>query len=140
MKYVLALVLLAVSLLPLGACSTINSTQRADPVGHANIVADKRIITDGDVDRYARIVSVNETNLPGDILKVQVILQNHTSFQQIILCKFEWFDLSGNLVPTVMSTWQTRTLEGKESIAVVAVAPTPQAKDFKLKLQESKRN
>lgn len=53
--------------------------------------------------------------------------------------RFEWFDANGVQVNTPTSTYLPRQIEGKESIFISAVAPTPSAKDFRLKLLESTR-
>ena len=133
-----ALLLTAGSFLP--ACNTINSTERAQPVGQANIVHDKRIINDSAMADYAHILSVNEATVSGDILKIQVHLRNESSFDQNLIYKFEWFDLNGMQIETPLSTWQTKTVQGNETYTLSGVAPTPQAKDFRLKLQESIHN
>lgn len=140
MKIYLPIALLSGVLMAVPACDTINSTERTTPVGQADVVQDHRIVTDSALNSYAKVVSVNQGTVSGDILKIQVMLQNTTPFQQRIIYKFEWYDMTGMLVDTPLSTWQARTLEGKETITVTGVAPTPQTKDFKLKLQESKWN
>ncbi|MEX0777958.1 MAG: YcfL family protein [Phycisphaeraceae bacterium] len=140
MKSTALILTLALATLLAVGCSTVNTTERAETVGQANVIRDRRVITDSALHDYARVVQVNTSDLPGDILKVQVLLQNDTSFEQRIIYKFEWYDLTGMLVDTPLSTWRNLTLQGKESRNIVGVAPTPQAKDFKLKLQESERN
>ena len=140
MRTLLSIALVSGMLMSISACDTINSTERSTPVGQADVVRDHRIVTDSALNSYARVLSVNQTTVSGDTLKIQVMLQNTTPFQQHIIYKFEWYDQAGMIVDTPLSTWQPRTLEGKETIAIVCVAPTPQAKDFKLKLKESKWN
>ncbi len=135
----LMIVVLAM-LATVGGCDTINTTERNTPVGTREVVNDKRVVTDKALGRYARIQQVIETTLPGDILKVQVSLQNTSSFEQRLIYKFEWFDLNGMIVETPLSTWQAKDVMGKEVYELTGVAPTPRAKDFRLKLQESKWN
>ena len=122
------------------ACNTINSTERATPTAHPNVVPDQRVVTDSSLARHARVTGVTQATLPGDMLKVQVTLQNTTSFTQRVIYLFEWYNGAGMLVATHMSVWQSLTLQGRESVTVTGVAPTPQAKDFKLKLKESEHN
>ena len=50
----------------------------------------------------------------------------------------DWYDPQGMLIDTPLSTWQSQTIEGRETVTLSAIAPTPTAKDFKLKLQQSK--
>ncbi len=135
------LMMVTLTMLPLlGGCDTINTTERTTPVGSRELVNDKRVVTDKALGRYAKIQQVIETTLPGDMLKVQVSLLNTSSFEQRLIYKFEWFDLNGMMVETPLSTWQAKTVMGKEAYELTGVAPTPQAKDFRLKLQESKWN
>ncbi len=126
------------AVLAAAGCKTVNTTERANPVGTPNYVQDKRIITDSDVAKIANIVSVQETTR-GDLLQVQVNIENTRSITQSFNYQFEWFDLQGMQVSTPTSMWSSITLEGKEQRAIQGMAPTPRAKDFRLKLQEMKR-
>lgn len=119
------------------ACTTVNTVERAAPAGQRQMVNDKRIITDGGLNRAVRIVGVNE--VPGEFLKIQVELLNSTSSLKSFNYRFEWFDANGVLVNTPASTYISRQIEGKESIFISAVAPVASAKDFRLKLIESTR-
>ncbi len=125
----------AASLVLLSACSTVNTVERAEPVGQRQMVNDKRIITDASLNRAVRIVGVNET--PGEFLKVQIELQNTTRSLKSFNYRFEWFDANGMQVNTPTSTYIPRQIEGKESLFISAVAPTPTAKDFRVKLIEN---
>lgn len=120
-----------------GCASTVNTVERAAPVGQRQMVNDKRIITDAGLNRGVRIVGVNEA--PGEFLKVQVELLNTTSSLKGFNYRFEWFDANGVQVNNSASTHLPRQIEGKESIFISAVAPTPAAKDFRLKLIDSTR-
>lgn len=121
----------------LTACSTVNTVERANPVGQRQMVDDRRVITDAGLNRAVRIVGVNEA--PGEFLKIQVELLNTTSSLKSFSYRFEWFDANGVLVNTPTSTAIARQIEGRESIFISSVAPTPSAKDFRLKLLESTR-
>lgn len=120
-----------------GCASTVNTVERAAPVGQRQMVNDKRIITDASLNRGVRIVGVNEA--PGEFLKIQVELLNTTSSLRGFNYRFEWFDANGVQVNTPTSTYIPRQIEGRESIFISAVAPTPTAKDFRLKLIDSTR-
>lgn len=120
-----------------GCASTVNTVERAAPIGQRQMINDKRIITDAGLNRGVRIVGVNEA--PGEHLKIQVELLNTTSSLKNFNYRFEWFDANGVQVNTPTSTYLPRQIEGKESIFISAVAPTPEAKDFRLKLIDSTR-
>lgn len=126
---------LALTLVLLTACSTtLNTVERSEPVGQRQMVNDKRIITDAGLNRAVRIVGVNET--PGDFLKVQIELQNTTRSLKSFNYRFEWFDANGMQVNSPTSIYIPRQIEGKESLFISATAPTPSAKDFRVKLIE----
>jgi uncharacterized protein YcfL len=128
------------AVIALGACDSINTVENEERVNQPTALKDKRIITDHFLKDYAKIISVNQATLPGDILKIQVVLENTSWFDQTFIWKFEWFDASGMIVETPLSTWQSRHLEARERTEITTVAPSPQCKDFRLKLQESKEN
>lgn len=123
----------------LSGCSSnkVNTVERADPIGHRQMVNDKRIITDSSLNRAVRIVGVNE-DLQNEFLKIQVELLNTTRSVKNFSYLFEWYDSQGMQV-AVPSAYTQRQVEGKESIFITSTAPTPKAKDFRLKLIETIR-
>ena len=120
----------------LTACSsTVNTVERAAPVGQRQMVNDKRIITDAGLNRAVRIVGVNET--PGEFLKIQIEVLNTTGSLKSFNYRFEWFDANGMQVNATSAPYLPRQLEGRESLFISAIAPTPTAKDFRVKLIDS---
>jgi uncharacterized protein YcfL len=117
-----------------GCATSVNTVEHAQATAVRQMVADKRIITDASLNRAVRVVGVNET--PGEFLKVQVELQNTTSRMKTFNYLFEWFDDKGMQISTPTATYIQRQIEGRESIFISSVAPTPKAKDFRLKLIE----
>ena len=120
-------------------CTTVNSVEHAQPVAQREMINDKRVLTDASLNRRVRVVGVNESTGPGGLLKVQVEVLNTTRSLQHFNYKFEWFDASGNLVSTPTSAFLPRQVEGKESLFLSATGPTPNVKDFRLKLIEEVR-
>ena len=47
------------------ACSTVNTVERAEPSASPNMVADKRVITDGALNDYAYVAGVSESVASG---------------------------------------------------------------------------
>ncbi len=136
MKNTLLLFAAAIGLAGTG-CSTVNTTETAQPSYQRNMVAEKRVITDSSLARKVQILGVNATEGPGGFLKVQAELLNTTRSLQRFSYKWEWFDESGNLVEGPATTAITRQIEGKESMLINGIAPKPAAKDFRLKLYEN---
>ncbi len=119
-----------------GGCrSSVTSVERADPVGSAQVVEDKRVQPDLTLRKKISIVQVNEGVVSGDLAKAQVVLSNRKSHSITVNYAFEWFDRDGLLVNET-TVWKPLPLAGKEQKAVTAVAPTPDAVDFVLKIQE----
>ena len=124
----------------LGAgCQTVNTTETAQPAFQRNMVAEKRVITDGSLARKVQVQGVNVSDGPGGFLKVQAEVLNTTRSYQRFAYKWEWFDKDGNVVEGPSSVAVTRQVEGKESLFIQGVAPNPTVRDFRLKLYENAR-
>ena len=132
---VLATVVLCTAL---AGCKTVNTVTRAEPVAQSTPLADRRIITDSGLGRIAKVMAIRQSNVAGDLLRIDVDVLNTSSNQQKFNYIFEWFDAQGMQVYTPMSKWQGRTIEGGETITLTAIAPTPTSKDFRLKFQKSR--
>ena len=126
----------ALALVSLTGCTTVNTVERAEPAAARQMVTDKRVITDSSLNRRVGVVGVNESLLPGDYLRVQVEVLNSTRSVQRFSYRVEWFDASGTLVSTAASNSVQREIQGKESLFLTAVAPSPSARDFRIKLIE----
>lgn len=124
----------------LTSCTTVNTVERETPVGTKQMVADKRVITDDTLKRKVSIVGVNESTTSGGFLQVQIEVLNQKNSVQDFSYRFEWFDMNGILVNTPTSVWIPKQIEGQEILAITAVAPTPTAKDFRVKFMENVRN
>ena len=98
---------------------------------------DQRVITDTTLGRKLGIVSVNDAKVSGDMLKVQVTLENKSSKPQAFTYKFDWIADDGMELSSPTGGWKQIQLEGREVRAVSAVATNPRAVDFRLKLREN---
>jgi uncharacterized protein YcfL len=123
----------AVGLVCLTGCDTVNTVERAQPTAQKQMTDDKRIITDAGLNRKVNIVGINETAISTGFTKVQVELFNKSRSPYSFSYHFEWFDGQGMLVQTPTSSWIDRTIQGKETLDIIAVAPTETAKDFRVK-------
>lgn len=136
MKPMQLLPALAAAAVLAGCSTTVNTAERAQPAGQRQMLSDKRIVTDRGLDRAVRIVGLNETQTPDGFVKVQVEVLNTTRSVKSFSYKVEWFDAAGIIVDTPATASITRQIEGKESLFLTAVAPTPAAKDFRFKFME----
>ncbi len=124
----------------LNSCTTVNTVERDTPVGAKQMVADKRVITDDTLIRKVSIVGINENTTSGGFLQVQIEVINRKNSMQDFSYRFEWFDMNGIVVNTPTSVWIPKQIEGQEILTITAVAPTPTAKDFRVKFMENVRD
>ncbi|MCH8474484.1 MAG: YcfL family protein [Opitutales bacterium] len=83
------------------------------------------------------IKDVNRSEVSGNLLQVQAEVQNTSRRMTRFNYAFEWFNEDGILITSPPVTWKTRQIEGNESIFLTAVAPNPEAKDFRLKVMRT---
>ncbi|MEN9841191.1 MAG: hypothetical protein RL376_991 [Verrucomicrobiota bacterium] len=126
----------ALALLATGCATSVNTVSRAQPQATPDFVADQRLITDSTLARKVGIVSVNQAEVSGDLLKIQVTLQNKSSKPQAFDYKFDWIGSDGMELSSPAGGWKQTQLEGKEERAISAIATSPRAVDFRLKLRE----
>jgi uncharacterized protein YcfL len=131
-----ALVLAPALLLPSG-CTTVNSVEPAQPMAQRQMISDKRVITDSTLNRHVNIIGVNAATTPAGFLKIQLELQNTSSRPYSFTYRVEWFDENAMIISLPTDAAMPRTIEGKETLSITAIAPTDKAKDFRIKLLES---
>ncbi len=124
-------------LLTLCGCRTsVNSIENAQKEGQRQMISDSRVITDGSLAKKVSFVGINQTMTPGGLLKIQIELLNRKRSLQRFSYQFEWFDASGMLINNVASPTVPAQIEGGESKFISSVAPTPTARDFRVKFLE----
>lgn len=128
--------LAALGLLFAGCATNVNTVERAQSQATPNYVADKRVITDNTLANTFRVLSVNQTTVSGNLLKIQVTVENLRSSLKTLNYKFEWTDKDGMAVGSPNETWKTIQVEGRETQTITTVAVSPRAVDFLLKLRE----
>jgi len=115
-------------------CATVNTIEPADQRTHPNLVPDKRIITNSHLNSIAYASQVTESKV-GDLLHVQVMLQNMTVAARNVDYRFQWYDNVGMAVGTPVE--HTAFLEGGQTIPVGETATSPAAVTWQLTLAES---
>jgi len=137
MKLALATAALAAALLASGCAHSVNTVSRAEPQATPNYVNDQRVITDSTLGRKLGIVQVVDNKVSGNLLKVQVTLENRSSKPQAFTYKFDWIGQDGMELSSPVGGWKQVQLEGREVRAVAATASSPAAVDFRLKVREN---
>lgn len=133
-KSVAALFLIAL----LGGCASVNMFERAEGQARPQMTDHKRVISDGELDNYARVVDMNQATV-GGLLKVQAKLLNTSAAERKIRYKFVWLDAQGMEIPSINSNWNVLELSSAETVFISSVAPSPNARDFILKLLPDER-
>ena len=126
----------------LEGCSnpSVNTVDRDKPTYHADVIKDRRIVTDSDLAQKMQIIQVRQATVQDDLLKISVEVVNTQNAPADVDYKFEWFDGQGMPVDTPNSSWTSVRLQAQEPISIDQVAPNPKCKDFRLKMQQSVRD
>jgi uncharacterized protein YcfL len=136
MKRPLISFIILASLSFVGCTTNVNTVERAVPNARPERIEDRRIVTDRSLARKLEIIELNESQVAGNLLKVQALLGNTTNRERTFAYRFEWISEDGMMLSTPSGGWRVLTLQGGERTAVSAVATSPRAADFRLKLQE----
>jgi len=86
---------------------------------------------EGDV----QIVDIKSV-MAGDVMRVQATLRSKDRDTLPFQYRFDWYDGGGLEINSGAGSWKPLILYGRESKTIQAVAPDPQAKEFKLKIRE----
>lgn len=127
--------LVACAALALSACSSVNTVERASPDASPDRIADKRVITDPTLARRVNILNVIEAHT-GDLLQIQVEVENRTYSAQDYNYQFVWIEDNGMQVVTPPPLWKAGQINGRERQYLSAIAPNPRVVDFRLNLLE----
>ena len=118
----------------LAGCNSVNTVERAEPLAQPNLIAIKKVITDPELRDKVSVVNVIEGTVSGDLLKIQVQLENLTYAYQLFNYQFVWIDKNGFQVTSPPPLWKPGQIEGRETIYLSAVTPMPSVVDFQMKL------
>lgn len=135
MKNLICLSLVICGTLLLGACNSVNTVERADSLASPAYVADKRVVTDPALARRVSVVRVSEAKA-GDLLQIQVEVENKTYSAQAYTYEFIWIEENGFQVTTPPPQWKAGQINGRERQFLSAIAPNPRVVDFRLNLLE----
>lgn len=117
-------------------CQTVNSYEPNEQQAVKHIVIDKRVESDLSLKNKAQMQQLITAHTPEGFLKVQAQFFNGTNKRAKMNYRFEWFDSSGMLIDTTLSTWKQISIAGRETTMIQGMAPTKSTVDFRLKLLE----
>jgi uncharacterized protein YcfL len=99
----------------------------------------KRVFMDGGLENDIDVISINQDKANEDLLRIQVNLKNLTKKALNLNYKIEWMNIDGLVIKDSSAVWIPLYVRGGEIVAVQSVASNPDAQNFWLKLQRSKR-
>ncbi len=124
----------------LSGCSstkTVNTVEPSAAAGENQMVSFKKVVTDKDLDRKVNVAAVNALATEGGHHKVQEELRNLTDKLQRFTYRVDWFDSRGMIIRQPQASAIARSLEGRETAYITIVAPTAEAKDYRIKFLEA---
>lgn len=137
MKSLLPSALLLAFVAGAGCKSTqVNTLEPAQPAAQREMISDQRVLKDQSLNKAVNIVGVNSAIGAEGFLKIQVEVENRSRSLKSFTYTVEWFDENGMLIELPAANARPRSLEGGEIAAITATAPTPRARDFRIKFLE----
>lgn len=139
MKHTLSFILLAGLSLMLGCTGvSVNTVENADKSAAMHILRDTRVDTDAHLADDFGIVRLNTAENAAGLLRVQAEMENFTRKRMTVNFALEWYDASAMRIDTAGGGWQQVAFEPRESRSMVFTAPSREARDFRIKLQNAK--
>ena len=128
---------LPITVICTGCRTGVNSVEPAAPANPPQMLSDKRIVTDSILSKRVQILAVKQATGVGGHLQIMIDVRNGTGSIQPFTYRIEWFDDRGMLVSSPTGGATPYVLQPRETSSITATAPTPTAKDFRLKIQRS---
>ena len=114
---------------------SVNSIENANKSARMRIIADARVETDLQFADDFGVVRINTAPNASGFLRVQMEMENFTRDRMTVTGQMEWYDGDAMRIETASGGWQQYTFEPRESRSITFTAPTPDARDFRFKLQ-----
>lgn len=77
-------------------------------------------------------------DMVGDIMRAHVSLKSNRNRSLQIRYRFTWYDGQGMEVDPSGKPYRDLIIEGKDTVAVTSMAPSPQAREFKIRVHKVK--
>lgn len=141
-RSILSTLLLGALLVGAGCATTkhqVNTVEPANPAYVRRTIEDKRIIRDKETARAVAVLNIIDGATVEGLSRIGVEVQNQRRKTFRFNYRFDWFDAQGFPVGTPTATMVSQQIEGGQILMLTSVAPHPNAKDFRLTLQESTR-
>jgi uncharacterized protein YcfL len=121
----------------LSACNTANTTQSGSARFGSNVHYE-RIVSNCWLNYKANVVGVREGTVSDNLKKVAVDVYSDQATTQRFNYKFEWFDAGGLPITSATATMTSVTIEPRQTLTLTAVAPAPNAAQWRLTFLDGK--
>lgn len=121
----------------LTACNTANTTQSGSARFGSNVHFE-RVVSNCWLNYKANVVGVREGTVSDNLKKVAVDVYSDQATTQRFNYKFEWFDASGLPIASATTTMTSVTIEPRQTLTLTAVAPAPDAAQWRLTFLDGK--
>lgn len=95
------------------------------------------IVDDPSIGDQISIVKVAH-DVVGEIMRANITLQNNRSRSLQIQYRISWFDANGMEIDGQGKPYRDLVIEGKDTVNVTGVAPSPAATEFKIRVRKLK--
>ena len=123
-----------------GGCAKnkVHSTTKENPTDESADPDFKKVNFHGDLEDKLSISKLIQDKASGDLLKIQVELQNLSDKELNLSYKVEWLEDNGMIIKDASLVWMPLLVRGGELQGIQSVATSPKAKNFRLKIQRAK--
>ena len=103
--------------------------------GDATYGSSYLIVDDASLARQISITDV-EIDRVGNLMRGYAALQSNRGRSLQIQYRFSWYDANGREIDGTRQPYRDLILRGRDSVPVTSVAPSPQAVEFKIRVQK----
>ncbi len=116
-----------------GCASTVGITS-GDGEPSASAISDLRVR--GDLSKFDLVLGeIRAQRTPAGVLEVQVDLTSDRSSQNEYSYRFQWVNADGRVLAEFHAPWRLGSITPRGREVIRAVAPAPEATDFRLDIQ-----
>jgi hypothetical protein len=95
---------------------------------------DQQIVKDGWLNSHANVRVLRQTEVGGDLLNVQIEVENTFPFNSRFNYKFDFFDAEGRMLYSPLTGFKQQQVPAGGFVTITGQASSPKATDFRLTL------
>ncbi len=114
----------------------VNTVENYDKAALPLQMRDVRIVTDQKLASRVAVQQIHTSNPSPEkpVIRMQAEVENLTREPLSVNYLIEWYDDDGMRVDGAAAGWKQLRLASRESYSLVSTAPSPKARDFRIKL------